>query len=250
MGVELWISEPWSSVFVRNLVMGSACFHQISSWAWQWSSLVLLLTSRRLNNLLLPTLPLVCSTCPESVAGSFNSTPIATISSGALQFSKIRWLCKAVHGKSFAYLSLFCLDFSSSSFKTGDDLNLASLSAYFFWFASAPSRTACKSVNITRQRNTAMESEARLESQPFNFFRNSISGSRGPGTDSSPENPDMIPASTAGKSLDHFDWINFWAIYWIKIERVLHLDMNGGVRTWRQLKEWFWGEEMAVVASL
>lgn len=143
---------------------------------------------------------------------------IAISSSCALQFSKTRWLCKAAHGRSFAYLSLFCLDFSSSSFKTGDDLNLASLSAYFFWFASAPSRTTCKSVNITRQLNTAMESEAKLESLPFNFFRNSISGSFGPGTDSSPENPDMIPASAAGKSLvnlDDFDRINFWAIQWI-----------------------------------
>lgn len=156
--IELPLSEPWSSVFERTLVMGSARSLQISSWAWQWSSLVLLLTSRRLNSLLLPTPPLVCSTCPESVAGSFNSTPIATSSSSALQFSKIRWLCKADHGRSFVYLSLFCLDFSSSSFKTGDDLNLASLSAYFFWFASAPSRTTYKSVNITRQRSTAMES--------------------------------------------------------------------------------------------
>lgn len=63
-----------------------------------------------------------------------------------------------------------------------------------------------------------MESEAKLESLPFNFFRNSISGSFGPGTDSSPENPDMIPASAAGKSLvnlDDFDRINFWAIQWI-----------------------------------
>lgn len=49
---------------------------------------------------------------------------------------------KSAHG--ITYFSLFCLDFSSSSLSTLEDLNLESFSAYFLWF-SASEFIQCKS---------------------------------------------------------------------------------------------------------
>lgn len=47
------------------------------------------------------------------------------------------WKCDMKWKRCTCYLSLFNLDFSSSSLSTVEDLNLESSSAYLFWLFSA-----------------------------------------------------------------------------------------------------------------
>lgn len=165
------------SMFQRLVISLTFLHLQASVSVLQWNSLYLQQTYLQLNSLPPPIPPLESSTCLVSLFGSWNWNwnwshhfinflflflffYFIKLVRKVKESSQIRdWKLNHITHTHVAssktkrreedYFSLFNLDRSRSSLSRGDDLNLSSNSAYFFWFSSA--RWKLKSILSTQK---------------------------------------------------------------------------------------------------